>query len=75
MQKQKTYYQEQIDELVKEANKKDAKILSLYNAINSKTEDHDSLMELMSQTHEQEQEDLTERLEEKHDAAISKVKA
>jgi len=75
MQKQKTYYQEQIDELVKEGNKKDAKILSLYNAINSKTEDHDSLMELMSQTHEQEQEDLTERLEEKHDAAISKVKA
>lgn len=74
MQELKAYYQEKIDALVEEGQKKDAKILSLYNAMEIQTADSDSLMALMSDSHEQQQEDLTERLEESHDEAITKVK-
>jgi len=74
MQKLKAYYQEKIDALAKEGQEKDAKILQLYNAMEAKTADHDSLMALMSETHEQQQENLTSRLEEKHDSAVQKVK-
>lgn len=53
MTKLKEYYEEKIAALEKESKEKDAKILNLYNSMESKSEDHNSLMDLMSSTHDE----------------------
>jgi hypothetical protein len=48
--------------------------LELYNALSGKSEEHNSLVDLMSETHEQQKEDLEYRLKDRHDEAIERVK-
>lgn len=48
MDKLKAYYEEKIATLEKDVLDKDAKILTLYNNLESKSDDHSSLMDLMS---------------------------
>lgn len=45
----------------------DSKILELYNSLSNKNKEHNSLIDLMSETHEQQKEDLASRLSDRHD--------
>jgi len=63
-------YEKKIAEMEKESKKQDAKILKLYNTLQGKTEEHESLVDLMSENHDQEKEELVEKLNERHDQAI-----
>lgn len=53
MQKLKAYYQDKIAALEKAGKEKDGKILALHNTLRSKDSDHDELMALMAEGHEE----------------------
>ena len=74
MEQLKAFYDKKIQALEEDLKNKDAKILGLYNELNTVDEKHNTLVDMMSATNEQQKEDLQNRLTERHDSIVDKLK-